>query len=79
MGFDDFAEAQFTPFLCGDDRTTGLPPVIYFRLLLIGYFEGIDSERGSTFSRARSISSSIWRSAVSQSSIAVPCWPPLAA
>jgi hypothetical protein len=23
----------------------GLPPGIYFRLLLIGYFEGIDSER----------------------------------
>jgi len=23
-----------------------LPPGIYFRLLLIGYFEGIDSERG---------------------------------
>jgi transposase len=24
----------------------GLPPGIYFRLPLIGYFEGIDSERG---------------------------------
>ena len=24
----------------------GLPPGIYFRLLLIGYFEGINSERG---------------------------------
>jgi hypothetical protein len=24
----------------------GLPPGIYFQLLLIGYFEGIDSERG---------------------------------
>jgi len=24
----------------------GLPPGIYFRLLLIGYFEGIESERG---------------------------------
>ena len=24
----------------------GLPPGIYFRLLLIGYFEGMDSERG---------------------------------
>jgi transposase-like protein DUF772 len=23
-----------------------LPPGVYFRLLLIGYFEGIDSERG---------------------------------
>jgi hypothetical protein len=24
----------------------GLPPGVYFRLLLIGYFEGIDAERG---------------------------------
>jgi transposase len=24
----------------------GLAPGIYFRLLLVGYFEGIDSERG---------------------------------
>jgi transposase len=24
----------------------GLPPGRYFRLLLLGYFEGIDSERG---------------------------------
>lgn len=25
---------------------SGLPPCMYFRLLLIGYFEAIDSERG---------------------------------
>ena len=30
----------------------GLPPGIYFRLLLIGYFEGIDSERGITWRAA---------------------------
>jgi transposase len=24
----------------------GLPPGIYFRLLFVGYFEGLDSERG---------------------------------
>jgi hypothetical protein len=29
----------------------GLPPGIYFRLLLIGYFEGIDSERGIAWGR----------------------------
>jgi hypothetical protein len=27
----------------------GLPPGICFRLLLIGYFEGIDSERGIAY------------------------------
>jgi transposase len=29
-----------------DGPAGGLPPAIYFRILLIGYFEGIDSERG---------------------------------
>jgi len=24
----------------------GVPPGIYFRLLMIGYFDGIDAERG---------------------------------
>ena len=32
----------------------GLPPGIYFRLLLIGYFEGIDSERGIAWRAADS-------------------------
>jgi transposase len=32
----------------------GLPPGIYFRLLLIGYFEGIDSERGLAWRAADS-------------------------
>jgi len=31
-----------------------LPPGIYFRLLLIGYFEGIDSERGIAWRAADS-------------------------
>ena len=33
----------------------GLPPDIYFRLLLIGYFEGIDSERGIAWRAADSL------------------------
>ena len=32
----------------------GLPPGIYFRLLVIGYFEGIDSERGIAWRAADS-------------------------
>jgi transposase len=32
-----------------------LPPGIYFRLLLIGYFEGIDSERGIAWRAADSL------------------------
>jgi transposase len=51
-GFDDFAEAQCPTFYAEKMGRPGLPPGIYFRLLLIGYFEGIDSERGIAW-RAR--------------------------
>jgi hypothetical protein len=43
--FDDFVEAQCASFYAATTGRPGLPPGIYFRLLLIGYFEGIDSER----------------------------------
>ena len=46
QGFDDFAEGQCASFYADTMGRPGLPPGIYFRLLLIGYFEGIDSERG---------------------------------
>jgi transposase len=45
-GFDDFAETQCATFYADMMGRPSLPPGIYFRLLLIGYFEGIDSERG---------------------------------
>jgi transposase len=35
-------------------RRPGLPPGMYFRLLWIGYFEGIDSERGIAWRAADS-------------------------
>src|SRR3954468_17028967 len=44
-GFDEFVEAQCAPFYATLGRPSLLPGT-YFRLLLIGYFEGIDSERG---------------------------------
>jgi len=44
--FDDFAEAECARFYAKTMGRPGLPPGVYFRLLLIGYFEGIDSERG---------------------------------
>jgi hypothetical protein len=50
-GFDDFTEAQCASFYAETMGRPGLPPGIYFRLLLIGYFEGIDSERGSRGAR----------------------------
>src|SRR6202162_4522959 len=44
--FDRFAEAQCQAFYAPVMGRPGLPPGRYFRLLLLGYFEGLDSERG---------------------------------
>jgi transposase len=43
------------PVLCGDAGRPSLTPGTYFRLLLIGYFEGIDSERGIAWRTADSL------------------------
>jgi len=53
-GFDDFAEAQCATFYAETMGRPSLPPGNYFRLLLIGYFEGIDSERGIAWRAADS-------------------------
>jgi transposase len=45
-GFDDFVETQCAGFYAETMGRPGVPPGIYFRLLLIGYFEGIEAERG---------------------------------
>ena len=52
--FDDFVEGQCQPFCAEIMGRPGLPPGMYFRLLLIGYFEGIDSERGIAWRAADS-------------------------
>ena len=44
--FDDFVEGLCQRFYAEKQGRPSLAPGIYFRLLLIGYFEGIDSERG---------------------------------
>ncbi|MFN8067121.1 MAG: transposase [Vicinamibacterales bacterium] len=54
--FDAFVEAQCAPFYAGRVGRPGLPPGTYFRLLLIGYFEGLDSERGIAWRSADSLS-----------------------
>jgi transposase len=53
--FDDFAEAQCASFYAETMGRPGVPPGIYLRLLLIGYFEGIDSERGIAWRAADSL------------------------
>src|SRR5216684_929758 len=44
--FDRFVEEKCRRFYAATMGRPGLAPGIYFRLLLVGYFEGIDSERG---------------------------------
>src|SRR5215212_5782488 len=53
--FDDFAEAACASFYDEKNGRPSLPPGTYFRLLLIGYFEGIDSERGIAWRAADSL------------------------
>lgn len=45
-GFDAFAEEVCQPFYAKKMGAPSVPPGRYFRMHLIGYFEGIDSERG---------------------------------
>lgn len=44
--FDRFAEGLCRKFYAEKLGRPSLAPGVYFRMLLIGYFEGIDSERG---------------------------------
>jgi len=45
-GFDAFAEKACQPFYANKMGAPSIPPGRYFRMHLVGYFEGIDSERG---------------------------------
>ena len=54
-GFDAFVESQCAPFYADGVGRPSLTPGTYFRLLLIGYFEGIDSERGIAWRTADSL------------------------
>jgi transposase len=45
-GFDRFAESECAPYYASRRGRPSLPPGRYFRMHLVGYFEGIDSERG---------------------------------
>jgi len=55
-GFDRYAEAVCAKFYAKKVGRPSLPPGVYFRCLLLGYFEGIDSERGIAWRAADSLS-----------------------
>jgi transposase len=44
--FDSFVEDLCRPYYCEDFGRPGIPPGVYFRMLFLGYFEGIGSQRG---------------------------------
>ena len=55
-GFDTFVEAQCAQFYADGIGRPSLAPGRYFRLLLLGYFEGLDSERAIAWRAADSLS-----------------------
>jgi transposase len=45
-GFDAFAQEACAPYYAEKLGRPSLAPAVYFKMLFIGFFEGIDSERG---------------------------------
>lgn len=54
--FDDFVETLCEPYYAAKLGRPGIQPGIYFRMLFIGYFEGIDSQRGIAWRCSDSLS-----------------------
>jgi len=55
-GFDEHVEKECARFYAATMGRPSLAPAVYFRMLMIGYFEGIDSERGIAWRVADSLS-----------------------
>ena len=64
-GFDLFVEDLCRPYYADGVGRPGIPPGVYFRMLFLGYFEGLDSQRGIA-----------WRCADSRSLQAFLGYPP---
>jgi transposase len=56
QGFDRYVQRLCSKFYAKKMGRPGLAPGIYFRSLLLGFFEGIDSERGIAWRAADSLS-----------------------
>lgn len=54
-GFDTMAEIACAEFYADGVGRPSTPPGVYFRMLFIGFFEGIDSERGIAWRTADSM------------------------
>ena len=57
-GFDRWIEGRCRSYYATEEKRgqPSIPPGVYFRLLLVGYFEGIDSQRGIAWRCADSLS-----------------------
>ncbi len=44
--FDGYVEDLCRPYYAAKLGRPGIPPGVYFRMLFVGYFEGLDSQRG---------------------------------
>lgn len=53
-GFDAFVEELCAPYYRQGGRP-GIPPGVYFRMVFVGYFEGLDSQRGIAWRCADSL------------------------
>ena len=53
--FDAWVEERCGAYYAEEGRRS-IPPGVYFRMLLVGYFEGIDSQRGIAWRCADSLS-----------------------
>ena len=54
-GFDRFVEGRSRRFYAAGVGRPGLVPGRYFRLMLLGYFEGLSSERGMAWRASDSL------------------------
>jgi transposase len=55
-GFDRWVENLCEPHYARDKGRPSVPPGVYFRMLLVGYFEGIGSQRGIAWRCSDSLS-----------------------
>src|SRR5438034_6304075 len=54
-GFDEWVETLYEPHYAKCGRPS-IPPGVYFRMILVGYFEGIGSQRGIAWRCSDSLS-----------------------
>ena len=54
--FDEAVENMCRPFYVDGKGRPSIPPSVYMRMLLVGFFEGLDSERGIAWRCADSLS-----------------------